>query len=102
MVDTDSPNYQYGLQNNYYLNNGRTIKWWHGHGSFIDYTNPSVRCVGWRPGAIGSSIDTTSGHQAMAWWHSQMDNVLNMGLDGWKCDGTGTVDRLCESGTDRH
>jgi len=42
MVDTDSPNYQYGYDNNYYLNNGRTIKWWHGHGSFIDYTNPDV------------------------------------------------------------
>ena len=25
---------------------------------------------------------------ARDWWHSQMDNVLSMGVDGWKCDGT--------------
>jgi hypothetical protein len=25
---------------------------------------------------------------ALAWWHSQMDYVLDIGLDGWKCDGT--------------
>ena len=66
LVDTDSPNYQYGKENNYYLNHGRTIKWWHGHGSFIDYTNPA----------------------ALEWWHSQLDNVIDMGIDGWKTDGT--------------
>ena len=25
---------------------------------------------------------------ALAWWHSQMDYLLDIGLDGWKCDGT--------------
>jgi len=25
---------------------------------------------------------------ALAWWHSQMDYVLDIGIDGWKCDGT--------------
>ena len=29
LVDTDSPSYQEGFDNNYYLNNGRTIKWWY-------------------------------------------------------------------------
>jgi len=66
MINTDSPSYQYGLKNNFYLNNGTTIKWWHGHGSFIDYTSP----------------------YAMDWWHKQMDLVLDIGIDGWKCDGT--------------
>mgnify|MGYP002379522453 CR=1 FL=1 len=25
---------------------------------------------------------------ALAWWHSQMDYLLDIGIDGWKCDGT--------------
>uniref|UniRef100_A0A6B2L112 DUF5110 domain-containing protein n=1 Tax=Arcella intermedia TaxID=1963864 RepID=A0A6B2L112_9EUKA len=66
MINTDSSNYQEGLKNNYYLNDGETIHWWHGDGSFIDYTNPD----------------------ALKWWHNQMDNVINIGIDGWKCDGT--------------
>lgn len=32
----------------------------------LDYTNPA----------------------AVEWWHSQMDWVIDIGLDGWKCDGT--------------
>jgi len=32
------------------LNNGKTIKWWHGKGGFLDYTNPEAR----------------------DWWHSQL------------------------------
>jgi alpha-glucosidase (family GH31 glycosyl hydrolase) len=72
VIDTDSSNYQYGLDNNYYLNTSRlgghvgTIDWWHGTGSFIDYTNPD----------------------ALQWWHDQMDYVLDIGIDGWKTDGT--------------
>jgi len=67
VVDTDSSNYAEGLKNGYYLNKGRTVKWWHGHGSFIDYTNPA----------------------ALDWWHKQLDNVLVLnqtdkeGIDGW-------------------
>ena len=52
-----------------------TLKWcngfpcarWHGEGGLLDYTNP----------------------EAVQWWHSQMDNVLSLGIDGWKVDGTG-------------
>lgn len=29
-----------------------------------------------------------SPHQAVAWWHKQMDQMLDLGIDGWKCDGT--------------
>eukprot|EP01090_Pellita_catalonica_P001799 TRINITY_DN11532_c0_g1_i1.p1 TRINITY_DN11532_c0_g1~~TRINITY_DN11532_c0_g1_i1.p1 ORF type:complete len:598 (+),score=88.49 TRINITY_DN11532_c0_g1_i1:106-1899(+) len=68
LVNTDSPNYAYGKSKGYFLTglDGDTIHWWHGEGSFIDYTNP----------------------EAVDWWHKQMDNVIDMGLDGWKCDGT--------------
>jgi len=65
-VNVDSPNYQEGFDNGYYINNGRTVEWWKGEGSFIDFNNPD----------------------AMAWWHGMIDNVLDMGIDGWKTDGT--------------
>ncbi len=65
-VNTDSPNFQEGLDNGYYIDNGRTFEWWKGEGAFIDYTNP----------------------EALAWWHGMMDNVLDMGIDGWKTDGS--------------
>lgn len=65
MMNVDSPEYEYGYNHSYYLNWGRTIHWWHGSGSFLDYTNPD----------------------AVAWWHSMMDTVINLGIDGWKCDG---------------
>ena len=66
-VDDTSPNYDAGCDGGYYLNGCRKIDWWHGHGSFIDY----------------------SCEKALDWWHGQMDNVLNLGIDGWKTDGTG-------------
>jgi alpha-glucosidase (family GH31 glycosyl hydrolase) len=28
---------------------------------------------------------------AMEWWHAQMDKVIDIGLDGWKCDGTDPI-----------
>lgn len=42
------------------------IEWWKGDGSLIDLYNPD----------------------AVAWWKGLMDNVLDLGIDGWKCDGT--------------
>ena len=42
------------------------MKWWHGDGSLLDYSNPD----------------------AVSWWHRQLDNVLDLGVDGFKCDGT--------------
>ena len=64
VVNIDSPNYTEGLDNGYYINDGRLLKWWKGDGSFLDYTNPD----------------------AVAWWHGMMDQVLEMGIDGWKTD----------------
>lgn len=70
MVDTDSPNFQEGYDAGYYINDAfgkpGKLNWWHGTGCLIDYTNP----------------------KAVDWWHAQMDNMLNVGIDGWKCDGT--------------
>lgn len=41
------------------------IDWWKGDGSLLDYHNSD----------------------AVAWWHELMQPVLEMGIDGWKCDG---------------
>lgn len=66
MYNVECPDYQQAKQNGYFLNGGEVLSWWHGKGSLIDYTNPA----------------------AVNWIHAQMDNVLNMGIDGFKCDGT--------------
>jgi alpha-glucosidase (family GH31 glycosyl hydrolase) len=72
MINVDSSNYNEAKQKNFFLNNGTTIKWWQGVGSFLDYTHP----------------------QALEWWHKQMvDNVLSLGIDGWKTDG---IDPFCK------
>lgn len=42
------------------------VNWWKGDGSLIDWFNPD----------------------AVTWWKGLMDNMLDMGIDGWKCDGT--------------
>ncbi len=44
----------------------KVFGWWKGDGSLIDYFNP----------------------EAVDWWHSLVDPVIAMGIDGWKCDGT--------------
>jgi alpha-glucosidase (family GH31 glycosyl hydrolase) len=70
MVNTDNPDYQYAVDNKYLIRDSRgyvrPLKWWHGSGGLVDYTNPD----------------------AVNWWHSLMDRVLDVGVDGFKCDGT--------------
>ena len=69
MIDEDSSNFAYAKEHGYFIkgmDGVEVIKWWHGHGAFIDYTNP----------------------EGLAWWHSQMDALLDIGVDGFKTDGT--------------
>jgi alpha-glucosidase (family GH31 glycosyl hydrolase) len=70
MVNVENPDYQFCVDNNFFVRNGngdvRPIHWWKGDGALIDYTNPA----------------------AVEWWHSNMDKVLDAGIDGFKCDET--------------
>ena len=57
-MNTDNPDYEMAVENNYLVRWGRTgevrpLKWWHGEGGLLDYTNPA----------------------AVEWWHSRMDQV---------------------------
>ena len=77
VVNVDSSNYNEGKEKGYYLNSGSTVKWWHGHGSFIDYSNPD----------------------ALNWWHNQLNNLLilnetdkSVGIDGWVSGKINVVD----------
>ena len=58
--------YAYAKERGYLCNDGKPASWWKGVGGFPDYTNP----------------------EALAWWHGMMDRVLDMGIDGWKVDGS--------------
>ncbi len=64
-INNDSPDYATVKTDKYVVNpNSGDGTWWKGSGVHIDHTNP----------------------QAQAWLDAKMDNVLNMGLDGWKLD----------------
>jgi len=49
--------------------NGEKNSWWKGKGGFIDYSNPD----------------------AMKWWRARQQNLFDLGVDGWKLDGTATL-----------
>jgi hypothetical protein len=76
MIDTDSPNFAEAVARGAFVRDGFgdqavDLRWWHGTGGLLDYTNSTTR----------------------AWWEAQMAaHVLGGGgeggIDGWKCDGT--------------
>jgi alpha-glucosidase (family GH31 glycosyl hydrolase) len=71
MINVDSPDWQEAADAGYFLKASElatdpaVIHWWKGDGSLIDYFNP----------------------EAVAWWHGLIQPVLDLGIDGWKCDG---------------
>lgn len=66
IVNKQCPEYEEGKSKGYFLNGGKTIHWWHGNGAFIDFLNPDAK----------------------KWFQGLMDRAIDLGFDGWKCDGT--------------
>ena len=60
--------YEWARQKGYIAGDGFQVNWWKGTGGFIDYTNPIAR----------------------KWWHRMQKQVFDLGIDGWKLDGTAT------------
>jgi len=76
MINMDTPEeialHDEAAEKNYFMTAGEgmspaILDWWWGEkgGSLIDLFNP----------------------EALEWWHSKIDKALELGIDGWKCDG---------------
>jgi alpha-glucosidase (family GH31 glycosyl hydrolase) len=70
-IQHSAPWYNEAASKGYLTGNGTQINWWKGKGGFIDYTNPL----------------------AMSWWTGMQKKALDLGIDGWKLDGTATLFR---------
>jgi len=68
-MNVDAPGYDELAAKDWFMrtsaDGSQTTDWWKGTGSLIDYWNAD----------------------ALDWWHGQMDKTLDLGIDGWKCDG---------------
>jgi alpha-glucosidase (family GH31 glycosyl hydrolase) len=61
--------YHEAMDNGFLVKSNNPNKWWKGEGGFIDYTSD----------------------HAMDWWRGLQQNVFDLGIDGWKLDGTATL-----------
>ena len=59
------PQYDWIKSQGYTVNNGQDDEWWMGKGIHLDFTNKD----------------------AVNWWHTQLDKIIDMGIDGFKTDG---------------
>jgi alpha-glucosidase (family GH31 glycosyl hydrolase) len=70
-INTDVPElYEHAAERGWFMGASadrpsHVVSWWKGDGSLIDYFNP----------------------EAVDWWHGLVDKTLDLGIDGWKCDG---------------
>jgi len=80
--------YSYALNNSFFIRNALDkqmppIKWWHGkHPRIVSCPTPHVL-----PPGHGCLLDYFN-PAGLAWWHTQLDLLLDHGADGWKIDGT--------------
>ena len=61
--------YNQAMGNGFLVKSASPNKWWKGRGGFIDYTSKD----------------------AMDWWRGMQQRVFDLGIDGWKLDGTATL-----------
>jgi len=62
--DGAAPNFAPGKRAGYFVNDARLETWWKGQGAGVDFFNP----------------------EAVKWWRAQQDDLLAMGVAGWKLD----------------
>ncbi len=61
--------YKHAKENKYLVKSNHLNHWWKGDGGFLDYSNP----------------------EALRWWRTMQKEVFDLGIDGWKLDGTATL-----------
>ena len=68
-IKNSEPWFSNAKEKGYLVKSEKVNKWWKGKGGFLDYTNPD----------------------GMKWWRAMQQNVFDLGIDGWKLDGTATM-----------